>query len=206
MDAREYHGAGVNGSLQATIRALAASELATVDRGLRPAHPSVHATRLADQYAGQVLYLVAWIEAGAASRGTVCERDVHADDRPRGRPVGHVLIRWRGSSNPAVRAAMSRRGRHPYLEDLLVHPEFRSRSIGSQLLDAAEREALAHGYRQVGLAVALENVRARALYERQGYRDAEIGQFASRSSYLDGDGRLQTRVEMCVYLMKRVGQ
>jgi len=195
----------VGRSLRATIRALAASELAALDRGLRPAHPSVHATRLADQYAGQVLYLIAWIEHGSASHGTASVHDVGADDRPRDRPVGHVLIRWRGSSNPAIRIAMARRGRHPYLEDLLVHPEFRSRSIGSQLLDAAEREALAHGYHHVGLAVALENVRARALYERQGYRDAEIGQFASWSSYLDGDGRLQTRVEQCVYLMKRVG-
>ena len=193
------------------------------------ADPSVHATRLADQYAGEVLYLIAWIGDAAGDvngrvngaaddaaawrqlstlagidRESVVERCASPQDRPTDRPVGHVLIRWRGSTNPTIRSAMSRRGRHPYLEDRFVHTELRSRSIGSQLLAAAERQAAGHGYEQVGLAVAIENVRARALYEREGYRDAEIGPFASRSLYLDGEGRLQTQVERCVYLMKRL--
>jgi len=167
----------------ASVRALAAQELAAVERALPPSSAALHAGRLADQFAGQVLYLIAWVES---------------------RPVGHVIVRWRGSTNPALRSVFARYGRHPYIEDLFVHADLRSRTIGSQLLAAAERRAAQNGFEHAGLAVAQENVRARALYDRCGYRDVRAGPLLSRSSYADGDGYLQTQIEECVYLMKRL--
>ena len=174
----------VSDELPTSIRVLAARELDAVERALPKANPADHAERLADQYAGQVLYLIAWLGA---------------------RPVGHVLVRWRGSTNPALRPVIMRYGRHPYLEDLFVLAESRSRSFGSQLLATAEQQANLRGHDRIGLAVALENVRARALYERHGYRDAEIGQFRSRWTRIDDDGRLRSGVEQCVYLIKETG-
>jgi GNAT superfamily N-acetyltransferase len=174
----------VTDELPTTIRALAAHELAAVERVLPKAHLAMHAERLADQYAGQVLYLIAWLGE---------------------RPVGHVLLRWRGSTNPALRPIIARYGRHPYLEDLFVLPDARSRTIGSQLLVTAEQQSSLRGHNHVGLAVAPENVRARALYERHGYRDAEVGQFQSRWSRIDDAGRLHSGVEECVYLIKETG-
>jgi ribosomal protein S18 acetylase RimI-like enzyme len=171
----------VSDELPTSIRALAACELAAVERALPKADPTDHAERLADQYAGQVLYLIAW----------------HGDQ-----PVGHVLVRWRGSTNPALRPVIMRYGRHPYLEDLFVLPECRSRSFGSQLLSTAEQQSSLRGHRHIGLAVALENFRARALYERLGYRDARVSRFQSRWSRADADGRLHSGVELCIYLLK----
>jgi GNAT superfamily N-acetyltransferase len=171
----------VSQEIRASVRALAAQELAAVERALPPAYAALHASRLADQFTGQVLYLIAWVDT---------------------RPIGHVMLRWRGSTNPALRAVFARYGRHPYIEDLFVHAELRSRTIGSQLLATAEQQAVRNGHENVGLAVAQENVRARALYDRCGYRNVQAGQLLSRSSYADGDGYLQTRIEECIYLMK----
>ena len=85
-------------------------------------------------------------------------------------------------------------------------PEFRSRSFGSQILETAEQQSSLRGHNRIGLAVAVENVRARALYERLGYRDARIGQFQSRWSRTDADGVLRSGVEQCVYLLKRLDE
>src|SRR3954471_10638351 len=98
----------VREAIAVSIRALAPRELASVERALPKSYVTAHAERLADQYAGQVLYLVAWI-------GT--------------QPVGHVLIRWRGTTNPALRTVFARHGRHPYFEDLFVDDAYRSHSI-----------------------------------------------------------------------------
>jgi ribosomal protein S18 acetylase RimI-like enzyme len=42
--------------------------------------------------------------------------------------------------------------------------------VGTRLLDAIAAEAVARGFREVRLDVVEENPRARALYERLGYR------------------------------------
>ena len=137
--------------------------------------------RLADQRAGRVTYLVAWAD---------------------GRALGHVLVRWGGATNPELRWRLDEQDGHPYVEALLVHPSFRSRSVGSQILDAAEALVQRRGLDRIGLAVAVENGRARALYERLGYRDLGIGEFGNAWSYVDEDGNEVAESEICAYLVK----
>src|SRR5689334_8832483 len=68
--------------------------------------PEVHRERFAQQQAGAALYLVAW-------RGA--------------RPVGHVLLKWRGVAREPMASALVR---CPHICDLYVIPEYQSRGIG----------------------------------------------------------------------------
>ena len=56
----------------------------------------------------------------------------------------------------------------PYLASIAVHSAARSRGVGTGLLDAGERRFARA--RWMFLCVSDFNVRARALYERRGYR------------------------------------
>ena len=56
------------------------------------------------------------------------------------------------------------------MDGLVVAPEARGRGIGTRLLHAAADEARARGFREIRLDVVDENPRARALYERMGFR------------------------------------
>jgi ribosomal protein S18 acetylase RimI-like enzyme len=56
------------------------------------------------------------------------------------------------------------------LDGLFVAPEARGRGIGTALLGAFAAEARARGYRELRLDVVDDNVRARSLYEREGFR------------------------------------
>ena len=171
--------------IRVDVRPLAAKDLAHIQQALPPEHPEAHVRRLADQRAGRVTYLVAWAD---------------------GRAVGHALVRWGGTTNPELRWRLDTRQSHPYVEALLVHPSLRSRSIGSQILAAAETLVHARGSRRIGLAVAAENVRARALYERLGYRDFGLGEFGNAWSYVDEAGNEVAESEICSYLVKELDE
>lgn len=56
------------------------------------------------------------------------------------------------------------------MDGIFVAPEARGQGVGTRLLDAIAAEALARGYHEVRLDVVEGNFRARALYERKGYR------------------------------------
>lgn len=167
--------------VQVDVRPIADEELGLLQQALPPEHPEAHVRRLADQRAGRVTYLVAWLGD---------------------RPVGHALVRWGGSTNPELRWRLGPERRHPYLEALLVHPAFRSRRVGSQILAAAERLVRARGGWEIGLAVGCQNGRARALYERLGYREIGVGTFVSDWSYVDEHGNEVAETELCRYLVK----
>jgi GNAT superfamily N-acetyltransferase len=163
------------------VRPIEADDLAHLQQALPPEHPEAHVRRLGDQRSGRTTYLIAW----------------HDD-----RAVGHALVRWTGTTNPDLRLLLDVRVADPYLEALYVHPSYRSRGVGSQILAAAESLARARGNRRLALAVAVENTRARALYERLGYRDRGIGTFQSAWSYVDEAGNEIDECETCSYLVK----
>jgi ribosomal protein S18 acetylase RimI-like enzyme len=167
--------------MQVDVRPLGADEVKQLQRWLPPEHPEAHVRRLQDQRMGRVTYLVAWAD---------------------GRSVGHLLVRWGGPTNPELLWRLGDRADHPYVEALLVHPAYRSRSIGTQLLAEAERLVRTNGYASVGLAVAVDNVRAWALYDRLGYRDADLGEFTNHWSYIDEAGHEVADTETCWYLIK----
>jgi GNAT superfamily N-acetyltransferase len=60
--------------------------------------------------------------------------------------------------------------RHGHVSDLVVAPEAEGQGVGSGLMSAAETWARGRGYRLLSLHVFDENGRARAMYERLGYR------------------------------------
>jgi ribosomal protein S18 acetylase RimI-like enzyme len=60
--------------------------------------------------------------------------------------------------------------RHGHVSDIVVAPAAEGRGVGAALMAAAEDWARAHGFRLLSLHVFGENARARALYERLGYR------------------------------------
>jgi GNAT superfamily N-acetyltransferase len=58
-------------------------------------------------------------------------------------------------------------GRRVCVEDLMVHPEYRSRGIGKQLLDEAKRWAESRGATQLELNSSDARVGAHRFYERE---------------------------------------
>ncbi len=137
--------------------------------------PGTHWKRLERQERGEGLYLIAWIDE---------------------RPVGHLLLKW-GDSPLSPESSL-----WPTLSDISVHLNYRSRGIGSQLMEHAEQIAARRGCRQVWLSVALDNPRARALYERRGYRQTSLDTHVSRWPYLDEHGQERWQEETCVRLEK----
>lgn len=113
------------------------------------------------------------------------------------RAIGHVALFWRPTNDP-IAAVLG----CPWVVDLLVHPEYRSRGAGSALLAACEDAARARGDRRIGLAVAVNNTRARALYERLGYQDAGMGEQLMAGSWEDGSGVTHVWEEDVTYLIK----
>ena len=58
-----------------------------------------------------------------------------------------------------------------YISGMALFPAFRGRGIGTQLLDRAVAKANALGLSQLSLIVFEQNVGARQLYERYGFRE-----------------------------------
>ena len=162
------------------IRPLAAEELGLLEQYIAFdwANSKKHRERLDRQREGRAVYLVAWHD---------------------NLPVGHALIRWDGPTDHPI---ASKVGRCPDIEDLFISPDFRSRGIGSQLLDAAERLARQKGYSQLGIGVDIDNPRARSLYERKGFKDTGLGEYRIRWPWNDRDGKEQWAEENCNYLIK----
>jgi ribosomal protein S18 acetylase RimI-like enzyme len=114
-----------------------------------------------------------------------------------GEMVGQVFIQW-SSSDPRY-ADGTRRG---YLYALRIKPAFQSRGLGTRMLIAAEIELRRRGMDTASIGVEKDNSRARALYERQGYRI--IGDDPGRWSYLDHEGTIREVLEPAWLMEKRI--
>ncbi|MBD0292750.1 MAG: GNAT family N-acetyltransferase [Jiangellaceae bacterium] len=161
------------------FRLCAAGDIAALGRVLPPG--LYHRRRFAEQQAGRSSYLIAW----------------SGDE-----PVGHLNLRWTGSDHAAVR------GRIPLMPDvngLGVRPELQSRGIGTALIHQAEELVRQRGYSALGLAVSVDNARARALYERLGYRPWSHGEYDTGFMDEDASGRETWFADRCVYLVKELG-
>lgn len=161
-----------------TVRPFRCDEVEVLER-FRRKMPGVHRTRLDRQAWGLGRYLGAWWGE---------------------RPAGHVWLEW----VPEDDGAAPRPAECPRLVDLFVVPELRSRGIGTRLIAAAERAAIARGHACVGLDVGTDNPRAHALYTRLGYADAGLGRYRISWAYVDAAGRRGIEGEECVYLVHRL--
>lgn len=148
-------------NLKVDIRPAVEDDLPALERHLGRGYPTKHRTRFALQAAGKAVYLVAWY-------GNI--------------PIGHVLVEWEGAHEEPLASAL--RG-CPILSDLYIVEPLQSRGIGSRLLDAAEDLAQHNGAHQLALGVAIDNPRARSLYQRRGYQDSGIGEYTSRWQEID---------------------
>lgn len=167
-------------SLSVGIRAVEAADLQIMASVLPTAAPDVYQRRLALQQAGNGLFLAAWYGS---------------------EPVGSLLARWEGVTD---RFLAERLPSTPHLEALGVREDLRSRGVGTQLLASAEAAARARGCTRIGLAVGIENLRARALYARLGYRESDLGEFRTEWEVQDEHGQRHTEGETCTYFVKRL--
>ena len=169
-------------TLAVQVRPLRDHELGTLEGriNLDWGNPAKHRRRFEKQQRDEAVYLVAW----------------HGD-----LPVGHGLVKWGGSTDDDVRSQIDG---CPDVEDLFVHPDYRSKGVGRQILSRAEQLAEERGYSRLGLGVSVDNPRARSLYQRCGYEDSGVGQYTARWLYTDKDGQKQWWEETCTYLVKRL--
>ena len=97
--------------------------------------------RIARMHRGELEYLVA-------------EQD--------GQIVGHILLEYQGIPTAPD---------YPHISDAFVAEGRRSRGAGTLLIQACEQYAMEKGCSRIGLSVnPTDNPRAKALYERLGYR------------------------------------
>lgn len=140
-----------------------------------------HYGRFERQRQGHLTYLIAWL------------------DRI---PIGHAMVRWNGAADAYIAERISDCA---HVEDLFVMPQLRSQGIGTRILASGERLAADRGFKRIGLAVGIDNPRARALYERLGYVDTRFGAFEIGGAYTDIQGIRREWRETCEYLIKRLG-
>ncbi|WP_308798803.1 GNAT family N-acetyltransferase [Streptomyces sp. UH6] len=88
------------------------------------------------------------------------------------------------------------------LWQLAVHPALQSCGVGTVLIEAAEQRIRARGLRQAELGVEDGNPRARALYERLGYRayDRRPDAWDEQAP----DGTLRRHETMCTVMRKEL--
>ena len=109
-----------------------------------------------------------------------------------GLPVGQVALHWDGKpAHPGV----------PDIQSLRVMPLFRGLGLGSKLIEACEMEASRRTCGKIGLAVGLDNPKARKLYERLGYI-ADGPTYIDRWDYVNAQGEMVVVEEHVVDLIK----
>jgi ribosomal protein S18 acetylase RimI-like enzyme len=110
-------------------------------------------------------------------------------------PIGQIFIQYH------TRRAHARAPR-AYFYSFRVMEMFRGQGIGTWLLQEAEAIVSDRGLQWATIAAAKENVAARRLYERLGYRI--IGEDAGHWSYIDHRGRTCKVDEPCWLLEKKL--
>ena len=111
-----------------------------------------------------------------------------------GLPIGQVALHWDGKPlHPGV----------PDIQSLRVMHLFRGLGIGSKLIQACEMEAGRRTCGKIGLAVALDNPKARKLYEKLGYQ-ADGPTYIDRWDYVNSKGERVLMEEEVIDLIKQL--
>lgn len=165
-----------------SVRACTPDDVDLLERVIpSPGLSRFHESRFADHRAGACTYLIAWMGA---------------------RPVGHLVLKWYGADEARVRALLPE---VPEINALGVSPpERRGQGVGTLLIRDAERRASERGYARIGLAVAIDNLRAERLYRRLGYADWGHGTVDGSWRYLSDSGDEVVVTETTNYLVKEL--
>lgn len=114
--------------------------------------------------------------------------------------VSLLLVAWLDGV-PVGSGQLDRRTDPIELKNLNVVPSVRGRGVGSALIRAAEALATPNSILSIGVGV--DNLLARDLYERLGYRST--GEHSTTTyEYVDSDGERQTATETDVRMIKRL--
>lgn len=114
-----------------------------------------------------------------------------------GSPVGRLFVQL-AAGNLIYADGVTR----AYLYSLHVIPALQGRGIGTRLIETAEQILRERGYQWATIAVAVDNIRARQLYERLGF--VVFRRDDSHWSYTDPDGREHEVREVCWALKKHL--
>ncbi len=111
-----------------------------------------------------------------------------------GFPVGHAAIHWLGKpTHPEI----------PDVQSVRVMDVFQGQGIGSRLLEQCEKIVRSENHPRISLAVAVENERARRLYERMQYRISGKP-YDDKWSYTDAKGRTVEVSELVTDMIKEL--
>ena len=115
--------------------------------------------------------------------------------------IGCGFIRWAG---PRDEAAIRLFPDSPEIYRLDVRQEFRSKGIGTKLIEAMESSASVKGFQSVSLGVDYDNPRAYKLYKRLGFEDTELTEYYDEYIYPISEGKTATARDLCRYLVKQI--
>ena len=161
------------------VRPLRSSEIEVVAASLNPArNAETHRARLKLQHDGTLVYLIAWI----------------GDT-----PVGHGMLLWNGPTG-APKQHLDRPC--PYVEDLWVRKDLRSRGVGARMLAEMTILTISHGYDSLSLSVGVDNRRAVKLYKKMGFATTRIPSFTLSGIVSMANGETQFWSEKCQYMIK----
>ena len=161
------------------VRLLLSNEVDIVTSELNPArNEATHRGRLKLQHDGKLAYLIAWIGET---------------------PVGHGMLLWDG---PAGSPKQHINETCPYVEDLWVRKDLRSRGVGARMLAEMTILAISHGYGSISLSVGVDNRRAIKLYERMGFNATPAPRFTLSGMVSLANGETQFWSEKCQYMRK----
>lgn len=109
-------------------------------------------------------------------------------------PIGQVAIHWHGKiSHPHI----------PDVQSFRVFAAFRGTGIGTHLLDCCENFVANRSHERLSLSVAIENARARTLYERLGY-SVISSSYEDHWEYTDACGERRLVTETILDMMKEL--
>jgi predicted N-acetyltransferase YhbS len=112
----------------------------------------------------------------------------------RGEPVGDVYLWCEPHEEPELREAYPG---VPLLNHLAVAPPHHGAGIGTALVRAAHDAARRRGHDRIVLGVGVDNLDAKRLYERLGYRDWGRGPITARWTEPDGHGGIRQASLRC---------
>lgn len=166
----------MNNAAGIRIRRADASELPVIGKAMGQGH--FFADRLRRQEEGHGLLLVAWFGDS---------------------PVGDVYVWLAPPEGPEIRERLPG---VPLLNHLEVHPEYRGRGIGTEIMSEAEEVVAARGYERLALGVDPHNEDAMRLYKRLGYVAWPYPEIKTLGEEFREDGTCRRIPETCHVLVK----
>lgn len=160
------------------IKPATESDLSLLDHYLPSEIPDFHKSKITEQKEGKGLWLIAW------------------NNR---KPVARGQLQWEGSKRESVRQYVKDT---PQIDSLEVVEEFRGKGIGTEVIKVMEEKTREKGFKQIGMAVEIENEGAIRLYEKLGYKNWGHGNFDGTWKYTDSKGEEHTVPESYTYLLK----